>query len=343
MRNCVLKILIGCFLLASLPAVAAAAAGAGAMLSDLADALEKKDVSRLRELIDIQSMIYVSTVLHAPGYPREDPLKTLSNTTGPDSFHEVEQALFDRLGNGMEQNECRLAWWPGCPWVPEAVGKAVLITESPDTAIYAVDNKRGIRSWLILSRESGRWRVWAIAESDREARFVVSREFRDTLARVRKELPGLVEEKARARKARSQASDAQYKERMAEIKERNNAEKAAKDAVECRVTHVSTEKKERLAATQTLAHVTMEVHNRNSFAIVPRDWELTLLRPDGSPAKTFVPEAYRTGTDAPLPPGARKTISLSFALIHDVDEEYVAGWESGKYSVKAALGAFGRQ
>ncbi len=72
---------------------------------------------------------------------------------------------------------------------------AVVITQGEGTTICAVDNKHGIRSWILLKEEGGRLKVWAVAESDREARFIAGREFQDALARVSKELPGLREAK----------------------------------------------------------------------------------------------------------------------------------------------------
>ena len=283
---------------------------AGAMLFDLANALASKDLSRLRELIDAQSMVYVSTILRAPGYPKKDPLETLTRTTSLDSFRRTEKRLFDRLGNGTEQDECRWARRSGCPWVPEAMFNPVLIAESGDTAICAVDNKHGIRTWLILGMQSGRWRVWGMAESDREARLIASREFQKTLATIRGELPVLLEAKEKARAARNRSEREEYEKRAAESEQRNRTEKAAREAVACRILAFSTEKQERPASVQTLLHLTLEVHNANSFAMLPKNWVLTLSHPDGKAEKTFVLDHYRDGDNAPLTAGERKTLIL---------------------------------
>jgi len=343
MRKLLLTLLMSLCLLASLPADGAADRAA-AMLSELASALKMKNLSSLRDLIDAQSMVYVGTILHAPGYPKKDPLETLPNTTSLDAFRRVEEQLFDRLGNGMEQDECRYAWRSGCPWLPEAISKAVLIAESEDTAIYAVDNRRGIRTWLLLKQESGTWRAWAIAESDKEARLIASRAFQETLSRVRRELPALIEAKAKARTARQHVGDAEYTQRAAAIEQRTRAEKTAKDAVACRILRIAAE--ERLSPPMIAAPpfsvliLTLEVYNANSFAILPRTWALTFSHQDGTLAKTVTLGHHESGDALTLSAGERRTLTLT---TRSIDEKYIDGWNKGAYSAKAELLHFDRQ
>ena len=338
-----LKIFMILCLLVSFPADGKAA-DADAMLFDLAGALRNKDLPRLRELIDARGMVYVNAMLRVPGDHEKDPLAFLSYTANLDSFRRVEERLFDRLGNGMEQDECRHAWRSGCPWVPEALSNAVLIAESGNTAICAVDNKRGVRTWLLLRKESGSWRAWAIAESDKEARLIASREFQDTLSKVRRELPALLEAKAKDRADRKQAGDEEYKQRMAAIEQRNRAEKAAKEAVECRILRIAPEEREphpQIAQPSfPVLTLTLEVHNANNFALLPKTWAVTFSRPDGTQVKSVTLDHYRGGDNAPLSPGERKTLTLT---TRQFDEKYIAGWKNGAYSAKAELLNFDRR
>ena len=332
-----LKILMVLCLLAGYPGDVKAT-DPSVMLFDLAGALRNKDLPRLRELIDAQSMVYVRSILRVPGDHEKDPLAFLSYTANLDSFRRVEARLFDRLGNGMEQDECRNAWRSGCPWAPEAASNALLVAESGNTVICAVDNKRGIRTWLLLKKEAGNWRAWAIAESDKEARLIASQEFQDTLSKVRRELPGLVAAQAKARAADNRASEEEYKKRMAEIEERNRAEKAAKDAVACRVLRLSVEEREphsQVAAPSfRVLLLTLEVHNANSFALLPKTWALTFSSSDGTQVKSVTLDHYRNKDNAPLAAGERKTLTLD---LRHFDEKYIAGWDDGTYSAKAEL------
>ena len=336
MRKLVTGLMFLC-LLAACPA-AGKAAGADALLFDLAGALRNKDLVRLRELIDAQSMVYVRSILRAPGRPAKDPLEILSGTFNLEALRRTEERLFDRLGNGMEQEECRHASRPGCPWIPEAMPNAMVNAESGDTVIAAVDNRRGIRTWLLLKQEAGSGRVWAIAESDTEARLIASREFQADLSRVRRELPALLEAKAKARADGKRADAEEYKKRAAEIEQRNREEKAAKEAVTCRLLRIAVEEREphpqiALPAYSVLT-LAMEAHNANDFAVLPITWSLTFSRPDGTQVKTITMSHYEDGDGMPLAAGERKTLTLAARRI---DEKYIAGWNKGEYSAKAEL------
>jgi len=339
MSNSILKILLPLLLclLTSLP-IEGKAAGVGSMLFDLASALKKKDLSRLRELIDAQSMVYVRSILQAPGYPKKDPLESLSDTSSLDGFRRMEAQLFDRLGNGMEQDACRYAWRSGCPWVPEALAKAVLVEDRGETAIYAVDNKRGIRTWLLLKKTDGLWRAWAIAESDQEARLIASQEFSLTLSNIRRELPARIEAKAKARADQQQATKVEYQKRAAEIAQRNREEKMAKEAVSCRILRMNTEERVPPAAIPRppymILSLILEVHNTNSFAILPKTWVLTFSRPDGTQVKSITMD-HNTGGDAlPLAAGERKTLMLT---TRQFDADCLDGWNKDRYAAKAEL------
>jgi len=339
-----LSVILLLCLLAALPAIGQAA-GAEAMLYDLARALDAKDISRLRELIDAQSMVYIATIVNAPDYPKKDPLESLPGTTSMDTMRRTEERLFDRLSSGMEQNACRHAGRPGCPWVPETIAAtAVLIAESGDITIYGVDNRRGIRTWLLLKREAGSWRAWAIADSDKEARLIASPEFQETLARVRRELPARIEASARARAEREKARAEEYKQRMDAIEQRNRAEKAVKEALACRILRMSVEEREPRSQIAAPAFevllLTLEVHNANSFTVLPKTWALTFSRQDGTQVKAITLDHQRDGDNAPLTAGERKTLTLTTRRF---DEKYIAGWNKGEYSAKAELLNFDRQ
>jgi hypothetical protein len=346
-------------------------AGPGAMLNSLADALEKKDLSRLREMIDAESWNYAGRIVKTPGFPRTDPLEHLSRAnfrfsifgdSTLEGFHRVEELLFERLGNGLEQDECREERRPGCPWIPEAVGKAVRIEESKDDAIYAVDNKHGIRTWLLLKRDSDRWRVWAVAETDKDARLIAGREFQDTLARVRKELPPLLAARDKADAARKQARDEKNKKiaaadklRAAASEQRKEAEflKNIRDAVRCRLLDIVPEKSvDAVPPSALVLRLELNVHNRNRFAVFPQTWGLTFSRPDGTQdgAQNGAQDGAQMKTvkmdhpdGLPLLESEEKTLVLVTPPLGEGFIDCLTGWREGTYAARVELLDFERQ
>jgi hypothetical protein len=153
-----------------------------------------------------------------------------------------------------------------------------------------------------------------------------------------------MEAKAKARVESRQAKDEEYQKSMAGIEQRNRAEKAAKDAVECRILRMAVEEREAHPMSSVppyrVLHLMLEVRNANSFAVLPKTWAVTFSRPDGAQVKTITLDHQGGGDALPLSADERKTLSLT---ARSLDEKYIAGWNNGTFSAKAELLNFERR
>ncbi len=146
----------------------------------MAKAMETQDSKLFLEQIDMQRF----ALAQVQGITKENaPLNTLDNlgkmlgiggiSDLVGSVVDVETATTEYFNRGVSTGElileCTASQKPYCPWVPEALKKAIVKELSSKAAVAKVTTPAGMTSWIVLAKKNAAWKVAGQAVLENEA------------------------------------------------------------------------------------------------------------------------------------------------------------------------------
>lgn len=87
-----------------------------------------------------------------------------------DVENDVRQHFLRGVSTGELMSDCRQATTPDCPWVPESLRKARVVSLNETAAVASVTTPAGITSWLALRKQGDVWVVVGQAALEDTAR-----------------------------------------------------------------------------------------------------------------------------------------------------------------------------
>ncbi len=137
---------------------------------ELARVIADKDIAVFQNLVDVPFLFAAPAILHYA-----ETGKYASWVGYQDSLN--ADKLIEGIATGEFALEAADARTSGNPWYPPGLEKALVVKKSADSAIIAVDNEKGIRTWLIFYRTETGWRAGALANRIRLAESYASAGF----------------------------------------------------------------------------------------------------------------------------------------------------------------------
>jgi hypothetical protein len=141
------------------------AAGPEDTVEKLAVAVEDKDGRAFMGLVDLDALLDAEPAL----YDSDAMYLGSSNS----SKHDLE----DEIASGVLALQCKETRKPGCAWTVDGLKKPLIRTRGGNSAVVAVDNPQGIRTWIALHQGSDGWKVVGVAAREREAETYASEDF----------------------------------------------------------------------------------------------------------------------------------------------------------------------